>query len=424
MGKIYLDKNVYEAFIERINFIFDEFKYIYFSVSAGKDSSVMVQLANEIAEKRKRKYDILFIDLEAQYQATIKHLYELKKLSNIDKFYHICLPLNLCNANSIFRPHWKCWDENKKDLWVRDMPEDSININNNIFEDYFIDGEEFESFILKFPKYIIDNYYYDKVACCVGIRADESLNRFKSIAFGKSKYKNKVYSTEIKKNIVNFYPIYDWKTQDIWGAISKFNLKFNDVYEMLYKNGMSIHEMRICQPYGIDQRVSLNQWAKLEPETWSKVVNRVSGANFGNIYCKSTLLGHNGTEKPENMTWQEYAIFLLESMGLYSPILMKHYMRKIQIYFKYYKDNYNLDIVDIPDYRYPKEAKQHGKGIHWKRIAKCLEKNDYSCRTLSYGLTIPDREEIKQLKKQWGNFLGIQTHTKEMRLLKKEIENE
>ncbi|GAF79062.1 unnamed protein product, partial [marine sediment metagenome] len=411
------------AYIERMNFIFDEFKYIYFSVSAGKDSSVMVQLGNKIAKEKNRYFDIFFIDLEAQYDATIKHMEELKKLSQIRRFYHICLPVNMSNANSIFQTHWESWNVEKKDIWVRDMPKDSININNNIFKD-FIEGEEVESFMLKFPKYLIDYHKCDKIACLIGIRADESLNRFRAIAFGKSKYKSRVYSTKITNKIINFYPIYDWKTQDIWGAISKFNLKFNKVYEMLYKNGISIHEQRICQPYGADQRVSLNQWAKLEPETWAKVVNRVSGANFGNIYCKTTLLGHNGTEKPNRMTWQEYFIFLLESLGLYSKQLMHHYIRKIKIYFKYYKDNYNVGIKDIPDVRLPKEAKQKGKGIHWKKLAKCIERNDYPCRSLEYGLTISDLYEIRKMRKEWGGMLGIQTVTKEMRNVKEKIEKE
>jgi predicted phosphoadenosine phosphosulfate sulfurtransferase len=101
-------------------------------------------------------------------------------------------------------------------------------------------------------------------------------------------------------------------------------------------------------------------------------------------------------------------------------------IRKYRVVFKnkYYKDNYNLVISDIPDYRSPTETKEHGKGIHWKRIAKCLEKNDYSCRSLSYGLTLSDKKEIKLLKKEYGDLIGIQTHTKEMKLLKEELDNE
>ena len=421
MGKIYLDKDVLTAFNERINYIFDEFSLVYLSVSGGKDSSVMLQLVNEIAKERNRTFHVYFVDLEAQYTATINHMYELKKLSQIDEFYHLCLPMTLTNASSILQPKWICWDEKDKAKWVRDMPVDAINISNHNFGDLLYYGIEFEKFMKVFPLWLMKKHNTDKVAGLVGIRSDESLNRFRAIAFGKNIYKDKKWTTDNGQNYYSCYPIYDWKTQDIWGAVSKFNLTYNEVYEMFLKNGVGIHEQRICHPYGADQRVSLNQWAALEPNTWQKIVNRVSGTNFGNIYCKTSLLGHNGSEKPNHLSWQEYAIFLLESIGMYSPTLTKHYVRKIKIYFKYYKDNYNLDIKDIPDYRVPEETKLHGKGIHWKKIAKCLERNDFACTSLSYGLTSTDIEDAKILKQQWQESLGLNDTTKIMRVLKEKL---
>ena len=58
----------------------------------------------------------------------------------------------------------------------------------------------------------------------------------------------------------------------------------------MLKNGLSDFEQRLCQPYGDDQRNGLNQFKALEYDTWSKVLNRVNGVNFGNIYCKTTAL--------------------------------------------------------------------------------------------------------------------------------------
>ena len=430
MGKVYAEENVLDATFKRLNFIFDEFELVYFSVSGGKDSSVMVQLGNQVAKDRNIKFDVFYVDYEAQYAATMEHVYELKELSQIRNFYHLCLPFNSHNASSIFQPHWQPWNPDKKHLWVRDIPSDSINLSNHPFGELFIRGEEVEDFMFKFPGWLMRKHQAKKVACLVGIRSDESLNRFRSIAFGKSLYKNKIWSTEVKPNVFNFYPIYDWRTEDIWGAVAKFDLKFNKVYEMLYQSGMSIHDQRICQPYGPDQRVSLNRWAILEPETWNAVVNRVSGANFGNIYCKTSLLGHNKSEKPAHMTWQEYTVFLLESLSLYSKELVEHYIRKINIFFDYYKKNFNVKLNEIPDELSNKEIGDYEieydchNWIHWKRIARCIEKNDFACHMLSYGLTKTDKDEIRELKKQWGESLGIQTNRKDLRIFKKELENE
>ena len=77
MAKIYLEKNVLDATIERLKIIFEKFDNIYFCVSGGKDSSVMVQLANMVAKDKGKKFDVLFIDLEAQYKHTIEHIEEL-----------------------------------------------------------------------------------------------------------------------------------------------------------------------------------------------------------------------------------------------------------------------------------------------------------------------------------------------------------
>ena len=166
MGKIYLEKDVLTASLDRLEYVFKNFDNIYFSFSGGKDSSLMLQLANIVAKKMKKKFDVLFIDLEAQYKLTIEHVEELKNLSRIRDFYHISLPLALRNSVSILQPKWMCWDENSKDLWIRELPFNCINISN----------------------------------CNIAIRANESLNRFRTIAkkIKKVMYKDVVWSSRIK----------------------------------------------------------------------------------------------------------------------------------------------------------------------------------------------------------------------------------
>lgn len=281
MNKKYLEKNVLDSAIERLEIIFKNFDHVYFSLSGGKDSSVMVQLANRVAKRMNKKFDILFIDLEAQYRYTIEHINELKELSQIRDFYHIALPIALRNAVSVLQPKWICWEEESRHLWVRDMPQDSINIDNCPFT-WFKKGEEFEEFVLQFADWY-QQKYQGKVACGVGIRTDESLNRFRTIAIQDRKvtFQNYRWTTKLKIhekhiNVYNFYPIYDWAAEDIWGAVSQLDLKFNYIYELMYKNGLSIYEQRLCQPYGDDQKNGLDQFKALEYDTWGKVLNRVN----------------------------------------------------------------------------------------------------------------------------------------------------
>jgi len=422
MAKKYLEVDVLQATINRLEVIFKEFDNVYFSVSGGKDSSVMVQLANQVAKKMNKKFDVLYIDLEAQYIRTIEHIDSLKKLSQIRDFYHIALPMALRNAVSVLQPKWICWEEESRHLWVREMPEDAINTDNCPF-DWFRKGQEFEEFIIQFANWY-QKKYKTKVACGIGIRTDESLNRFRTIAFQDRKitFQNNNWTTKLKIgekhiDVYNFYPIYDWSVEDIWGAVSKLDLEFNYIYELMYKNGVSIYEQRLCQPYGDDQRNGLNQYKALEYETWSKILNRVNGVNFGNIYCKTTALGNIKSCKPTFMTWQEYTVFLLESIGIYNRDLMLHYYQKIKKFMLWYRNKYSVDIKKIPEIAECKLENQK-KAISWRRIARAIEKNDFYLRRLSFAQTKTDDEKLEKLIHKWDNLLNIKTKTDDKTLIK------
>lgn len=428
MAKKYLEKNVLDATKERLEIIFREFDNIYFSVSGGKDSSVMVQLANQVAKQMNKKFDVLFVDLEAQYRYTIEHVEELKKLSQIRDFYHIALPLALRNAVSVLQPKWICWEEESRYLWVRDMPKNCINMQNCPFE-WFRKGEEFEEFILQFARWY-QKTYGGKVACGVGIRTDESLNRFRTIALQTKKvtFEGYHWTTKLKIHekhidVYNFYPIYDWTAEDIWGAVSKLDFQFNYIYELMYKNGLSIYEQRLCQPYGDDQKNGLNQFKALEYDTWGKVLNRVNGVNFGNIYCKTTALGNIKSSKPNFMTWQEYTVFLMESIGLYNRDLMLHYYRKIKKFMIWHQNKYGISLKDIPDIA---ECKLEGqkKVISWRRIARAIEKNDFYLRRLSFAQTKNDDKQLMELIHKWDNLLNRNTVTDDKGLQKVILEKD
>lgn len=413
MPKIYLEKNVLDAAFERLEIIFNNFDNIYFSLSAGKDSSVMVQLANIVAKRLNKKFDVLYIDLEGQYKATIDHLNELKQLSQIRDFYHIALPLALRNAVSVLQPKWICWEEESKHLWIRKMPEDAININNCPFE-WFRKGEEFEEFILQFASWYQEKYK-GLVACGIGIRTDESLNRFRTITFNEFKetYKEYNWTTRVKYgkktlDVYNFYPLYDFRVEDIWGTVSKLDLKYNQVYEKMYKNGVPLAEQRVCQPYGDDQKRGLNQFKALEYETWEKVLNRVNGVNFGNIYCRTSALGDIKSCKPDFMTWQQYTVFLLESIGIYNRDLMIYYYKKIKKFMIWYRKKQGIDIDKIPEEE-PTKLENQKKVISWRRIARAIEKNDFYLKRLSYTQTKTEEAELREFAHKWDNLLSSDT---------------
>lgn len=428
--KVYTGKNVFDASLERIEFAFDNFDNLCVSYSGGKDSTLMIQLVNMIAKKRNRKFDVLFIDMEAQYLMTIEHIKTLKnKLECIRDFYWVCLPLSLRNAVSVFEPRWICWEKAKKDKWVREMPEFAINEDNNIFP-FFRYAMEFEEFVPEFEKW----YQEKKGGMCgsfVGIRCDESLNRFRTIVSQKKdRLKDKPWTTRNKplKNSYSIYPIYDYRTEDVWIATFNNNFEYNYVYELMYKNGLGIHQQRLCQPFGDDQKNGLDQYRAIEAENWDKLLKRVAGVNFGNIYCRTSALGNIKSEKPEHLTWQEWALYLLESIGIYNKKLEKHYAIKIRKFFKYWEEKCGCTLDMIED-----EADKKMESLKivpsWRRVARALERNDFFLTRLSFGETKSDLQYLKDMIYGCNNLYDENsTDSKPLKRLynkvKEEMENE
>ena len=416
--------SVLDATLERYEFIFNEFGSVYLSISGGKDSSVMMQLASRVAREKQKVFSLLFIDLEAQYRATINHVEELIEDNKdvLDGIYWVALPISLRNGVSIIQPKWICWDTDEEDKWVREMPRYNyvINQEQNCPFDWFKKEMEFEEFILYFAEWF-NKTKTGSTACGVAIRANESLNRFRTIISDiKVKYKGKNWTTQVKfknkfLNVFNFYPLYDWRTEDIWGAVSRFDMTFNEIYELMYKNGLSIHQQRLCQPYGDDQRDGLDQFRALEPETWEKILKRVHGVNFGNIYARTSLLGNIKSEKPKHLTWQQYTVYLLETIGLYAPELRDHYYEKIRVFLNWYEKKEGIKLRDIPDEN-DKKLESNKQAPSWRRIARAIERNDFWMKRLSFGQTKDAAEKLRLLKEKYKGFLLKEKNTTDKHL--------
>jgi|SRR5690606_20062869 len=390
MPKYRLDINVYEAAKQRIKWTFDSFDKIYLCFSAGKDSTVMLHLAMDEAKRRNKKIGVLVIDLEAQYKLTIDHLKNcIEEYRDYIDLYWIALPLKLRNAVSVYEPSWICWDKDRKNDWVRDLPEKSISDEN--YFSFFNKGMEFEEFMFEFGKWYSDN---KKTACLVGIRTNESLNRFRAIYnLNKKTLDSNLFTTQISENLFNVYPIYDWETEDIWiYHCNNPEKKYNELYELMHKAGVPLRHQRICQPYGDEQKIGLWLFHIVEPETWSKVVNRVSGVNSGALYIKEN--NYNNIQKPKNTTWREISNLLLNSI----PDKTKnHYNNIIDSYVKLWKDRgYPKGIPD----EVPGCLEKTGKVPSWRLITKCILKNDYYMKGLGksqpktemYGLVLKMRK--------------------------------
>ena len=397
MGKRGLGVDVLAAARQRIARAFDDFPRIYVSFSGGKDSAVMLHLVMEEAVVRGRSVGVLFVDLEAQYALTITHIQEMFALygEHIEPYW-IALPLNLRNAVSQFEPQWLCWDPNRRADWVREPPPTAIT--DEAFFPWFRRGMEFEELVPAFGEW----YAQGKLcACLVGIRSDESLNRWRTVSGRrKSMHDGLKWTTWIDRGLYNVYPIYDWRTADIWTYNGRSGKPYNRLYDRMHAAGLTIHQARICQPYGDDQRRGLWLYHVIEPETWGRVVARVQGANSGALYVRESgnVMGYRQITKPAGVTWRAWAETMLETMP---PATAENFRNKIAVFLKWYQDRGFPN--GIPD-----EGPASEKGSpSWTRICKALLRNDYWCKGLSFSQHKTEAFEkyqrlMKRRRAEWG----------------------
>lgn len=341
----------------------------------------------------------MLIDLEGQYKLTIQHAEDcFSEYADCTEPFWICAQIHLRNAVSVYEPHWLCWDETKKESWIREKP---IECFPEMFLPFYHKGMEFEEFVPEFGAWYAEG---KSCACFVGIRSDESLNRYRTIASDKkAMYDGRKWTSLVKDQVYNVYPIYDWSVQDIWVYHGKYpDKQYNRLYDLMYKAGLTLSQMRICQPYGDDQRRGLWLFHLIEPETWARVVARVNGANGGALYVNETgnITGYRRISKPEGHTWKSFAKLLLSSMPQKSQI---HYDAKISVFIKWWMDRGYPE--GIPD-EAPYEMEANKLAPSWRRVCKSLLRNDFWGKGMGFSQTKSEVYQryldlIKRKKEKW-----------------------
>lgn len=399
MAKQGLGIDVLTAARQRIAWTFDHFPRIYVSYSGGKDSTVMLHLVMDEAIKRNQKIGVLFVDLEGQYRLTIDHIQACYDAyaAYIEPFW-VALPIHLRNAVSVYEPQWVCWEPGREADWIRQPP--PLAITDERYFPFFKRAMEFEEFVPAFGRWYGQG---ELTACFVGIRADESLNRWRTVAGHGRKFQGLRYTNIVEWPLVNIYPIYDWHVKDIWTYHGKTGKPYNHLYDRMHQAGLTLSQMRICQPYGDDQRRGLWLFHLIEPETWARVVARVNGANSGALYVqeRGNITGYHKIAKPAGHTWESFALLLLESMPHRTA---EHYKDKIAWFIRWWQIRGYQD--GIPDEADPKD--EAAKTVpSWRRICKVLLRNDYWAKALSFSQNQSQaytkyQKIMRQRRKQWG----------------------
>lgn len=388
--KRYRDENVYEASVQRISEVFDYFDRVYCAFSGGKDSTLMTHLVMDEAIKRNRKVGLMYIDFEAQYKDTIQNIRTVFDMYRdyIDPHW-ICVPMYLRNAVSNYQPRWVCWDEDKRDIWIREKPTEAKTEKDYPF---YCGVMEFEEFVPLFGEWYSQGM---STAGFIGIRADESLHRYCAVATWDKvglMFNGRRWSTKVTSHCYNIYPIYDWTTEDDWVYFSQHPDKpYNRIYDKMQMAGVKLSQQRLCQPFGDDQKRGLWLYHILEPETWVRLVARVNGANSGALYIQESgnITGYHKVSKPDNHTWKSFCNLLLQTMPAKTR---EHYVFRFRKFlYGWKRRGYTI----IPD-EAPPELEAKCWVPSWRRLCRVLLRNDYWCKGL--GQSQPKSEAYQRFK--------------------------
>ncbi|MBQ6905818.1 MAG: DUF3440 domain-containing protein [Clostridia bacterium] len=436
MIREYTGQNVYEALIDRLEMIFEDFDNIIVSFSGGKDSGVLLNLVLDFQKRHypEKRVAVYHQDFEAQYQYTTEYVTRtFERIKNRVDPYWVCLPTATRTAVSSFEMYWYPWDDEKKDIWVREMPDYPyvINLQNNPIRTYRYKMHQ-EDLAKQFSRWYRDKNGGTRTICLLGIRADESLQRYSGILNKKYSYKGECWITEQFKNVWTASPLYDWSKSDVWYANYKFGYDYNKLYDLYYKAGLKTDQMRVASPFGDSAKESLQLYRALDPEMWTKIVGRVRGANFAAIYGKTKALAYRSLTLPEGYTWESYTNFLLSTLP---KRIRDNYIQKFKTSIDFWHNvgggleksvidellekGYNIrqngysnyTVMKLPRVIFVGNIPDHTDDIRstkdipsWKRMCYCILKNDHNCRFMGFGITREQKRQIDYLKNEYKNI--------------------
>ena len=299
--RIYSKQNVKEAALDRIRYLFDEFPNVLLCFSGGKDSTVVLHLALQVARELGRlPVRVLWIDQEAEWQGTADYVESVMTRPDVDPLW-LQMPMVITNNASSYERFNHCWQEGKEEEWIR--PKHPIAKKSNPY------GEE--RFHALFGAIMQGEYPEEKVCTIGGVRCEESPARTLGLTSGVT-YKHITWGKvrDRRRGHYDFYPIYDWSYTDVWKFIHEERVGYNRIYDELYRYGVPVRDMRISNLHHETSVKTLLLVQEIEPKTWERIAARIAGANSikhlkqGSFKCPAE-------HPPMFRNWQEYAEHLI-----------------------------------------------------------------------------------------------------------------
>ncbi len=440
MIREYLEQNVYEALQSRLRLIFEEFDNIYLSFSGGKDSGLLLNLVLDFQKKYfpEKRIGVFHQDFEAQYTVTTEYVERtFERIKDQVEPYWVCLPMATRTALSSYEMYWYPWDDKKKEVWVRPMPDKEyvINLDHNPMTTYHYRMNQ-EDLAKQFGRWYRISHGDQKTVCLLGMRADESLQRYSGFLNKKYGYKGECWISKQFKDVWCASPIFDWSAEDVWHANYVFGYDYNRLYDLYYMAGLTVSQMRVASPFNDYSKDSLNLYRVIDPEIWVKLVGRVQGANFASIYGRTRAMGYRNVTLPPDHTWKSYTMFLLDTLP---ARIRNNYVKKFNTSMEFWhktgggldeetirellEHGYKIRRNGVSNYTRSKKSRviflqkipDHTDNIKsskdipsWKRMCYCILKNDHTCRFMGFGVNREQQRRMDAIRLKYKSLEEIE----------------
>lgn len=324
--------SVVQAAEIRVKNIFQNGLPVYLSFSGGKDSLALAQIVVNLirrGEVNPSQLTVHFIDEEAIFPCIEKTVQEWRKKFLLlgAKFEWYCLEVRHFNCfNELDNDEsFICWDNTKKDVWVRKQPPFAIK----------------EHRLLKPRQHTYQTFL--QLRCkdgitLIGVRTAESVQRLNSIASMKGSINTKQQA----------FPIYDWTDKDVWLYLKEQNVKIPNVYLYMYQVGIRKNKLRVSQFFSIDTARSLVKMNEFYPNLMDRIIKREPNAYLAALYWDSELFGRSTKQRRENEGTEIKVDYRAKLLNLFQNIPVYFTTPHKQVTAKKYK-NFFLRVSNIVD---------------------------------------------------------------------------
>ncbi len=282
----YLDIDVLTAARQRIRHIYDTHDRVVTCFSGGKDSLAVLELHREVAEARgDLPVNVIFRDEELIPKVVIDFVDEYRKKPWV-KMYYFAVPLKSEKFVLGDNSGYVQWDPARRH--IRPIPEHAIRLrpgDPRVFDQYTMDA-------------FAATYFKGKLAFMTGVRAAESLIRFRACV---NKLNDSYINASSSPRVSMCKPIYDWAENDVLKFFFEEHIRYCAIYDAQHLVGgrlrvstplhaeaaKKIGLLRRTDPVFYDQLIALFPDMAIQDRYWDELdregLARIYGGSYASI---------------------------------------------------------------------------------------------------------------------------------------------